>query len=72
VEIQRRVGGRWTRVRTVTLTETYASPGNSGVWTDADFRLAVPAGTVLRAVLPAAQARPCYLGTASNPVRTQG
>ena len=72
VEIQRRTGGRWVRVRSVVLTETYASPGQSGVWTDANFRLSVPRGTQLRGVLTAAQARPCYLGSVSNPIRTQG
>jgi hypothetical protein len=69
VEIQRRVGSRWTRVRSVVLTETYTSPGQSGVWTDADFTMRLPKGTVLRAVLTAAQARPCYLGSISNTVR---
>jgi hypothetical protein len=72
VDIQQRTGGRWVRVRSVVLTKTYSSPGQSGVWTDADFTLSVPRGTVLRAVLPAAQARPCYLGSVSNPLRTQG
>lgn len=72
VEIQQRTGGRWVRLRSVVLTETYSTPGYSGVWTDADFRLSVPPGTQLRAVLTAAQAKPCYLGSVSNPVRTQG
>jgi len=72
VEIQQRQAGRWVRVRSVVLTETYAGVGSSGVWTDADFKLSVPSGTVLRAVLTAAQARPCYLGSVSNPLRTQG
>jgi hypothetical protein len=72
VEIQKRDASRWVRVRSVVLTETYTSPGQSGVWTDADFKLSVPRGTVLRAVLTAGQARPCYLGTSSNPVRTVG
>ena len=70
VEIQRRTGGRWVRVRSVVLTETYASPGQSGVWTDAKFRLSVPRGTALRAVLTGGQAKPCYLGSASNSIRT--
>jgi hypothetical protein len=72
IEIQQRRGGSWVRLRSVVLTETYASPGQSGVWTDADFRLAVPPGTQLRAVLTSAQAKPCYLGSASNPVRVRG
>ncbi len=72
VEIQRRAGGRWQLVRRVVLTDTHAGPGSSGVWTDADFMLSVPVGTALRAVLTSAQARPCYLGSASNVIRTQG
>jgi hypothetical protein len=72
VKIQRRTGSSWETLRSVVLTETYSSPGQSGVWTDADFTLSVPVGSVLRAVLPADQARPCYLPTASSPVRTQG
>lgn len=70
VQIQRRAEGRWLPVRTVTLTDTHAAPGSNGVWTDAHFRLTVPPGTVLRAVLTAKQARPCYLGTTSAPIRT--
>ena len=72
VEIQRRVSGRWQLVRRVTLTDTAAGPGSSGVWTDASFRLAVRPGTQLRAVLTAAEARPCYLGVTSPVLRTQG
>ena len=72
VEIHRRAGGRWQRIRSVTLTDTYASPGSSGVWTDTEVRLRVPRGTQLRAVLTSAQARPCYLGSVSYAIRTQG
>jgi len=72
VEIQRRAGGRWARLKSVLLTDTYTSPGSSGVWTDAHFTATLPRGTVLRAVLTAAQARPCYLRGVSNTVRTQG
>jgi hypothetical protein len=72
VVIQRRLGSRWEAVRAVVLTETYTSPGQSGVWTDANFTLSVPTGSVLRAVLPVAQARPCYLPSTSNTVRTHG
>jgi hypothetical protein len=72
VEIQRRVGSRWQLLRRVTLTDTAAGPGSSGVWTDASFRLSVPVGTPLRAVLTSAEARPCYLGVTSPVLRTQG
>ena len=35
-----------------------------------EFRLAVPKGRLLRAVLPRAQARPCYLAGVSRTLRT--
>jgi hypothetical protein len=70
VLIQRRVGSRWTNVKTVVLTETGAPPGTGMVWTYAEFRLSVPRGSVLRAQLPASQARPCFLPAASASVRT--
>jgi hypothetical protein len=72
VDIQRRVGGRWELVRRVTLTDTAAGPGSSGVWTEGHFRLSVPPGTPLRAVLTAAEARPCYLAATSRVLRAQG
>jgi hypothetical protein len=70
VEIQRRSAGGWSTVRSVTLTDTEAGPGSGGVWTSAHFRLAAPPGTLLRAVLTAREARPCYMGTTSAPLRT--
>jgi hypothetical protein len=65
--LQRRVGSRWTTVKTVLLTDASA-PGNS-TWTEAEFRVRVPRGSVLRAMLPADQAKPCYLAAASDTVR---
>lgn len=70
VEIQRRVGGRWRTVRTVTLTETYSYPGVSWMVSAADFRASFPEGSTLRAVLPASQAKPCYLAGVSRTLRT--
>lgn len=60
--------GRWDRYRSVVLTEQNA-PG-SFVWTSGEFTARLPRGTLLRAVLPASQAGPCYLSGTSRPVRT--
>ena len=68
VEIQRRRGGAWRTVKTVRLTDSLSSTGVVSV-SAASFRLAVPKGTSLRAFLPAAQAAPCYVASASRPIR---
>jgi len=60
--------GRWQAYRTVVLTEQ-ASPG-AWTWTSGELTARLPKGTRLRAVLPAKQARPCYLSGTSLPVRT--
>jgi hypothetical protein len=63
---------RWNLVRTVLLTESQSSRnygGSSLIVTTEPFRLAVPKGTTLRAVLPLASARPCYLAGYSKLVR---
>jgi hypothetical protein len=70
VLIQRRTGGSWTAVKTVVLTETAAPPGTGMIWTYEEFALTVPRGSVLRAQLPRAQARPCFLPATSPTVRT--
>ena len=69
VQIQRRLGSRWRTVRTVTLTDTFAHSGSGSTWAEAKFRLRVPRGTQLRAMLPADQAKPCYLAATSATVR---
>jgi hypothetical protein len=69
VQIQRRVGSRWKTVRTLTLTDTFAHSGTGTTWTEAKFRLRMPRGTALRAMVTADQAKPCYLGTVSDTVR---
>lgn len=71
VVLQRRQGSSWVAVKQVVLTETQSTPGlGSGTWTEAEFRASVPAGSVVRAVLPIAEARPCYLAGVSNTLRT--
>jgi hypothetical protein len=68
VLIERRQGGRWQTVRRVVLTDSASSTGTVSL-SQATFRLAVPKGTVLRAFLPEAQARPCYVASVSKAVR---
>lgn len=67
---QRKVGGRWVTLKTVVLTESGSQPGYPYVYTSAEFNAVVPKGSVVRAVLPLSQAKPCYLQGASDPVRT--
>ena len=68
VLIQRRQGGRWQTVRRVVLTDSASSTGTVSV-SQATLGLVVPKGTVLRAFLPDAQARPCYVASVSKTVR---
>lgn len=56
--------GRWTNVRSAVLTES----GGGRTWTRLQARL--PKRTLVRAVFPLSQARPCYLAGYSNLVRT--
>ena len=69
VEIQRRSGGAWRTVRKVRLTDSVDSTGLVSA-SEARFRLAVPRGTLLRAVLPLAEALPCYVRSVSQVMRT--
>jgi hypothetical protein len=65
--------GTWVTMRSLLLTESFGSRyyGGSGVSALTErFELRVPKGTTLRAVLPAAAARPCYLAGYSRLVRT--
>lgn len=62
--------GTWKLVKRVVLTETGASAGSGGIGTWAEFRARVPKGTLVRALLPRSQARPCYLPGVSMLVRT--
>jgi hypothetical protein len=70
VLFQRRAGSKWVTVKTVTLTDTLGGVGQAFVWTEAEFGASVPRGSIVRALLPSIQARPCYLGGVSNTVRT--
>jgi hypothetical protein len=60
----------WIDVRRILLTETGAPPGVPWIWSGSDkVRVVVPKGTTMRAVLPLAQTRPCYLAGYSNLLR---
>jgi len=63
-----RRSGAWVDVKSIVLTKQRA-PG-AFVFTSAEFRTVVPKRTLLRAVLPLAQARPCYAAGFSNLFRT--
>jgi len=67
---QRRVGGSWPTVKSVLLTETNAVPGYAQAWSGAHFSASVPKSSLVRAVLPLSEARPCYLAGVSDTVRT--
>lgn len=69
VQIQRRRGRAWQTVRTIRLTDSVRSTGAVSA-TEATFRLSVPKGVQLRALLPSAEARPCYVESVSRVVRT--
>jgi len=57
--------GRWALVKRFTFSEKFAVPpgagGFGGAWTNAYLRAKVARGTQLRAYVPRAQLRPCYL-----------
>lgn len=55
--------GRWLRVRRATLVDT-----SYGFETRMTFRARLPRGTIIRAVVLAAQARPCHLAGISRPM----
>ena len=68
VRIERRQGSSWRTVKWVLLTESDAASGY-GSWTEAEFTLAVPKGTEIRAVLPQSQTGPCYVEGMSGVVK---
>ena len=68
--LQRRVGSKWITLKTVLLTDVSAHAGTGSTWTEEEFKFRPPRGWTLRAMLPANQARPCYLAAASDTVRT--
>jgi hypothetical protein len=70
VLFQQRVGSSWKTLKNVLLTEQ-GGAGNAGtIWTSVRFKAFVRRGKLVRGVLPASQAKPCYLAGASNPMRT--
>lgn len=70
VLFQQRVGSSWKTIKSVLLTEQ-GGVGNQGIiWTSVRFKASVPRGKLVRGVLPASSAKPCYLAGASNPMRT--
>lgn len=67
--LARRLGG-WVTVKSVALGDSGASAGDPYPSSEAEFTASVRKGTLLRAVLPRSQARPCYLAGYSNLLRT--
>ena len=59
----------WVTLKTVALAESGAPAGVSYVYTTARFTAAAPPGALVRAHVPFAEARPCYLGGRSNMLR---
>ena len=59
-----RLDNGWRRVRTVVVEAT-----DYGGYAEKDIVLKLPKGTLLRAVLPLSQAKPCYLAGYSKLVR---
>jgi hypothetical protein len=59
----------WVTLKTVALTESGAPAGVSYVYTTARFTAAAPPGALVRAHVPFAQVRPCYLAGRSNMLR---
>jgi hypothetical protein len=59
----------WTTVRSAELMVSGAPPGSSYVFSSARLTASLPAGSLARGLLPAAQARPCYLAGRSNMLR---
>lgn len=70
VLIQQRRQGAWRPVRSVILTKTEG--GGGYVWSSGYFKASFPKGSLIRAVFPVSQARPCLLGGVSNSLRTRG
>lgn len=65
--------GTWVLIRSLALTESSGYAGGGSPLTGSStepFRPGVPKGTTIRAVLPLAAARPCYLAGYSTLQRT--
>lgn len=68
--LQRLTQSGWKRIATATLTEAGVPPGAMYVSSTGRAVATVPEGSLVRAVFPRAQARPCYLAGYSNMLRT--
>jgi hypothetical protein len=63
---------RWVTLRSALLTETGGRPGSAFQYSKTGhFKVKVPARSLVRATLPVAQARPCYLAGYSNLLTTR-
>ena len=62
--------GRWLRVKTFVLSESGSTTGVTSV-TKGRFRSRLPRGTLVRALLPSSQVRPCYVAGVSNMLQTR-
>lgn len=61
----------WRNVRTAVLADSGSRPGSAFIWSETEkFRQQLPKGTLVRATLPLAQAKPCYAAGYSNLLRT--
>jgi hypothetical protein len=67
--LQRLTQSGWTTVARVRLTESGVPPGVSYVTSSGLVLAEVPRGSLVRAVFPRSQARPCYLAGYSNMLR---
>lgn len=59
----------WVTLQRVLLTDSGGQSGAPYSWTSGEFTAAVPKGTLLRATLPASEAKPCYLPGTSPTVK---
>jgi hypothetical protein len=62
--------GRWLRVKTFVFSESGPTTGVSSV-TNGRFRSRLPRRTLVRALLPSSQVRPCYVAGVSNMLQTR-
>ena len=68
--LQRLTQSGWKTIRSVRLTESGAPPGSTYVYSSGRADLDVPKRTLVRALFPRLQAKPCYLAGYSNMLRS--
>ena len=68
--LQRLTQSGWKTIRSVRLTESGAPPGSTYVYSSGRADLDVPKRTLVRALFPRQQAKPCYLAGYSNMLRS--